>query len=459
MLSLLAFILALIILITVHEFGHFWVARKMGVKVLRFSLGFGKVLWRKKDHLGTEYVFSAFPLGGYIKMLDEREGDVKPMELQFAFNRKPLFSKIAIVVAGPLANWLFAIFAFWLMFFIGLDSVAPVIGEVKPNSIAERAGITKGDEILAVGDLKTDNLLLVRYALVKAADERSVQVDLRDAATGAYKETTLVLDDVSSDILRGQILEKLGMKPYLPQLPAEIADVMPNGPADRAGIEAGDRVVSVDDNEISYWQDLVSYVQTHPGQTLTIRVEREGRVIPFEITPFTAQPGGVPQIGVISTKVDWPEEMKRHQHFAIHIALGLAFEETIKITQYTFAALYKMVTGQISVANITGPIGIAKGAGSTARYGFVYYLGFLALVSISLAILNILPIPVLDGGHLVYHLIEAVRGKPLSDKAYTLGSMMTKGKKLRLPLNYPGGPLPHRVLEITYRYLLFRARV
>jgi len=424
MLSLFAFVLALAILITVHEFGHFWVARRMGVKVLRFSLGFGKILWTKKDHLGTEYVVSAFPLGGYVKMLDEREGDVDPMELQFAFNRKPILSKTAIVLAGPMANWLFAIFAFWLMFFIGLDSVVPIIAEIKPNTIAERAGINEGDEILAVGDRKTDNLLAVRYELTKALDEPSVQVDLRDAQTGAYKETTLILEGLDSDIPRGQILRRLGMKSYLPELPPKIENVLPNGPAYRAGLESGDRVVSIDDHEVSYWADLVNYVQSHPDQEITIRVERDGRVLPFKVTPFIAVPGGLPQIGVISTEVDWPEEMKRHHSFAFHIALGLAFEETVRITQYTFGALYKMITGQMSLANIAGPIGIAKGAGSTARYGFVYYLGFLALVSISLAVLNILPIPVLDGGHLVYHLIEAVRGKPLSDKAYSLGTMI-----------------------------------
>lgn len=418
--STLALIVTLGLLIAFHEFGHYWTARRLGVKVLRFSIGFGKPLWSmRRGPDQTEYVVAVFPLGGYVKMLDEREGEVEETELNRAFNRQSVWSRFAIVAAGPMFNFFFAILAFWLMYLIGVPGVKPIVGDVKPESVAAVAGFQVGDEIIQVDGDNTPTWNITRITLLdKSLDSEMISLQVR-GKDGDLQTLQLPLEGVSAEVKQKNLLGHLGISPYRPELPAVLGELEPGGPADSAGLQTDDRVLSVDGQQISDWMALVEFVQKHPEQLIRVEVERSGKtlVIPVTTQKRETDSGFIGRIGAgPSRSVDYPESHLAEVRYSFIEALGVATEKTWSMSVLTLRMIGKMIVGEVSVENLSGPITIATYAGYTASVGLTSFLYFLAIVSISLGVLNLLPIPLLDGGHLMYYLVEIVKGSPLSDE-------------------------------------------
>jgi regulator of sigma E protease len=417
--SAAALIVTLGILIAFHEYGHFWVARRMGVKVLRFSIGFGKPLWSKKAGSDqTEYVLAAIPLGGYVKMLDEREGEVPAEEAHRAFNRQPVKKRIAIVVAGPLFNFIFAILAYFVMYTIGVPGVKPMVGDVSPESPAAQAGIVKGDEIVRVGGQETPTWNTVRMALLRySLDTDHIVLQVKDQ-NGSIHDAPLDLHDISMEDKQKRLVSRLGMKPFIPEYPAIIGQLSEDGAAQRDGLRPGDRVLSVDGQEISLWEDWVDVIRENPEKTLTVEVERDGAVQVIQLTPKREQTDQG-EIGRIGAAPQVSQEMIDKYRAVVTYgpikALWSGVTETWRMSVLTLRMLGKMLVGEVSLENLSGPITIATYAGYTASVGLTTFLSFLAIVSISLGVLNLLPIPILDGGHLLMYLIEGIKGKALSE--------------------------------------------
>ena len=425
LISLVSFLVAIGVLVAVHEFGHFWVARKLGVKVLRFSIGFGKPIWRwQKDPDGTEYVVSAIPLGGYVKMLDEREGPVPEEELPRAFNRQPVGSRIAIVAAGPLANFLFAIVAYWLVFVLGVEGLKPVVDEVAPESPAAMAGLRHGDEIVAVDGEATPTMNSVVQALLyKAVKGESVTLRVRDAQ-GIERHLVLALPPVGEEGGAPDLLEKVGITPLRPVVEPVIDEVLHGSAAERAGLRPGDRVVAIDGRPIERWEELVKYVQSHPGVEMVMEVERHGERHRITVVPETVstEQGEIGRIGAsVKPPPVLPERYRAVLQYSPLEAVAEAIRKTWEMSAMTVRMLGKMLVGQASLENVSGPITIAQYAGYTASVGLVQFIGFLAIISISLGVINLFPVPLLDGGHLLYYFIELVKGSPLSEQAQILG--------------------------------------
>ncbi len=422
---ILAMIVTLGLLVTVHEFGHFWVARRCGVKVLRFSVGFGKPLWRRVDKLGTEFVIAAIPLGGYVKMLDEREGPVAASEMGLAFNRKPVGQRIAVVVAGPAANFLFAILAYWLFFVIGVSTVVPVIGDVQPDSLAAQAELRSGNEIVSIDGVETQTWQAVHLKLLGYIGETgTVEITTRPVGSLSEYRHQLQVQLWLTDVEQPDPLSSLGIKPWSPHVPARIGQVVSGGAAEIAGLQPNDLVVTADGMPISAWQDLVDIIQPRPDKKIRLEVERDGQINGLIAVPSAKQledGSVVGYLGVAATPVEWPEEMRRELNYTVISAWQPALEKTWSMSVLTLASLKKMLLGLISIKNLSGPITIAKVAGASVDQGFQSFLSFLAYLSISLGIINILPIPVLDGGHLMYYLVELVRGKPVSERVQMFG--------------------------------------
>lgn len=418
-----AFIVALGLLVAVHEFGHFWVARRCGVKVERFSIGFGKAIWRRLGKDGTEYVLALIPLGGYVKMLDGRVDELKPGEEQYAFNHKSVWARMAIVAAGPMANFVFALFAFWLMFMIGVPSVKPVVGEVRPASIVAQAGIEPGMEIVGVGGEETGDWESVTYALISHLGDKSVQLKLKAANTSYAVDKTLQLEGWTFDPDKESPIGSLGIVPLGGKVLPVVEGVVPSSASEKAGLQIGDRIKGVDGQAITEWAEFVERVQQSPEQQMQVTVERTGSDITLTLTPDAKKVRGqlVGFVGLSPQLVPLPDEYRTLLQYGPLQALWHGVQKTWSLITLTFDMIGKLIGGIVSLDNLSGPISIAKGAGSSADYGLVYFLGFLALISVNLGIINLFPLPVLDGGHLVYFLIEAVTGKPVPEKIQEVG--------------------------------------
>ena len=420
-------LLTLGILVTIHEYGHFWVARRCGVKVLRFSIGFGTPLYTWHDRSGTEFCIAAIPLGGYVKMLDEREAeaDIPEEELDFAFNRKPVLSRIAIVSAGPIANFLLAIVAFYFVYVTGVSGIAPIIDKVEPGSIADRAGLVAGQEIVAVDGGETATWQALNLQLLQRIGESGeIRFSTKYQQSDIIYESEALLDEWLADKEAPDLIEELGITLYQPRIDAVLEEVVEGSAAERAGLKAGDKILQADGVAVSGWHQWVELIRAKPEQQVSLQIERQGKTLDKVITPesIISEDGSeIGQAGVRVQMPEWPEELIRRQQYSLVSAWWPALQQTGRITLFTVDSLKKMLMGLISPKNLSGPITIAKVASAYAKSGLESYVGFLALLSISLGVLNLLPIPVLDGGHILFYLIELVKGSPVSERIQMWG--------------------------------------
>ncbi|GAA0475191.1 MULTISPECIES: sigma E protease regulator RseP [Tatumella] len=424
-----AFIVGLGILITVHEFGHFWVARRCGVWVERFSIGFGPALWRRTDKQGTEYVIAAIPLGGYVKMLDERAGEVPEERLHQAYTRKTVGQRAAIIAAGPLANFIFAVFAYWLVFMHGVPGIRPVTGEITSNSIAQQAQIQPGMELKAIDGIETPDWDAVRMALIGKIGDSQAVITLAPFGQSGVVTKHLDLRQWAFDPEKQDPVTSLGIIPKGPVIETTLDQVQKNSPAAIAGLQAGDRIVKVEGKVIENWQSFATEVRDNPGVPLQLQAERNGEIRDLTMTPAVKSAGRGNQgfAGVIPRVQPLPEQYKILRQYGPVEAIGEAGVKTWQLVKLTASMLEKLVTGDVKLNNLSGPISIAQGAGASAEYGMIYYLMFLALISVNLGIFNLVPLPVLDGGHLLFLLVEKIKGGPVSERvqdfSYRIGSV------------------------------------
>jgi regulator of sigma E protease len=426
--SIAAFIVAIGVLVTIHEFGHFWVARKMGVKVLRFSVGFGKPLWIKRIGADqTEYVLAAIPLGGFVKMLDEREGDVDAADLDRTFNRKSVWKRFAIVIAGPVFNFIFAIAAYYVIYLAGVAGIKPVIGEVENPSPAYTAGLVKQDRIISVNGVETPSWEKARFTLLEEAvgqDSLVLEVQGRDLS---IQQKTIDISNLG--LLQEEqidLMGELGISTWRPDIAPIIDGVIAGGAAEAAGVKAGDLVVSINGQAIRNINHWVETIRANPEKALNLVVKREGEATTLQLTPRLTQADGE-SYGFIGVKnlVEIPDEIRQEmevvERYGPITAMAESLDKTWRMSWLTLRVLGKLVVGEASVKNLSGPITIARYAGITASIGFEQFLGFLAIISISLGVLNLLPVPMLDGGHLFYYLIEIIKGSPVSEAVEVVG--------------------------------------
>lgn len=424
--TIIAFIVALGVLILFHEFGHYLIARWSGVKVLRFSIGFGQpLLTRRLGKDQTEWVVAAFPLGGYVKMLDEHEGQVESQDLARAFNRKPVGYRFAIVAAGPIANFLLAILLYWFLFMLGVSGIKPVLGPVKAATPAAFAGFEAGETILKIGTEPVVTWQDARWLLISKAADRSPSVDVEiRGARGAITMRQLDLSHVSANDLEGDFLKKIGLIPYQPAMKPIISHVTPGGAGNRAGLLPGDEILAVNGNRIESWENLVQEIRESPGKKLSLEIRRDNKSVGIDVVPDTVTEDGIKtgKVG-IGPQVDHDELQKllTEVRYSAGTAMIKAIKKTWETSIFTLQMIGKMVAGEMSLKNVSGPITIADYAGKSAQMGVASYLGFLAVISISLGVLNLLPIPLLDGGHLMYYVVEMAKGSPLSASAMEIG--------------------------------------
>jgi regulator of sigma E protease len=423
--NIASFIVALGILVTIHEYGHFWVARKFGVKVLTFSVGFGKPLIQKIGKDGVRYVIAAIPLGGYVKMLDERENSsaISEDDKPFAFNRQSVWVRMAIVLAGPLANFLLAILLYWFMFLLGIKGFVPEIAEPPESSIAAVAGLTQGDRIVAVDGTPVSVMNQLTKNIARRMGEVG-SIDLEVERTGIIPNATYSLDigkwQVDAD--KPQLLHSLGLYHRIEKLGTVIGEVTLGGAADKAGMEVGDRVTRVNEQSVNSWQEMRSLVTTKPNQSVLVEVERAGELITLSVVIGSAKQNGK-EYGVIGVANSLPnsERYVITREAGFFEAFSLAIDETVKMIALSGRLFVKLLSGEISTKSLSGPVSIAEGAGSSASIGLVYFISFLAMISVNLGFINLLPVPMLDGGHFLYYAVEAIRGKPLSQKVQEIG--------------------------------------
>ncbi len=426
--TLFYFIVAIGILVSIHEFGHFWVARKVGVKVIRFSVGFGKVVWSYQSKPGeTEYALSAIPLGGYVKMVDEREGKVDDKDLDFAFNRQPVWARFVIVAAGPIANLLLAIVLFWAVYMLGETGMRPMLGTIEPDTLAEQAGFVRGEEIIAVNEQATPTWSTVMEKVFSAAMDKQPALDITVKNLDQIEQHRVIqlpenLVDEPEDLY-----ERLGFIPWMPDMKPVIGLVLDSGAAAKAGFKSGDLIVSADGVNIEKWMQWVDYVQAHPDTEINVIVERDEVYLPIKVTPELFDLEGE-KIGRIGASVDVPEDLLKSMEVNVRLPVWPAFVKALEKTEYysltSLKMMGRMLVGTASVKNLSGPVSIAQYAGQSAEMGFVHFIKFLALISISLGVINLLPVPVLDGGHLMFYLIEVVKGSPVPDQVQMLFQMV-----------------------------------
>jgi regulator of sigma E protease len=420
--SLGAFILALGILVAVHEWGHFYVARKCGVQVERFSIGFGKPIWRKLSKSGTEYVIAMIPLGGYVRMLDGRIDDVPPELENKAFNNKTVLQRMAIIAAGPGVNFIFAFFALWLMYIVGLETVKPIVKAVEPDSIAHVAGVQPGDEIINIDGRNTPDWEAVNLELVSNIGGDNTVVTVRNSSN-TEKELTFTLDTWNFDPDIESPLSSLGLTPFRPNPTLTVGFVGDDSAAKEAGLLPGDKIVALNGNKLASWNALVDEVVESPGEVISLAIERDGQqqTLRATIARRDTPQGQSGYLGVSPTFESWPEGYVFTHQYGIIEAIGTALDKTWRLMTLSVEMIGKLLTGDVSVKNLSGPISIAQGAGTSAGYGLAYFLSFLALISVNLGIINLLPLPMLDGGHLMFFIVEWITGKPVPEAVQEWG--------------------------------------
>lgn len=428
LLTLVAFLLALGVLIVFHELGHYAVARWCGVKVLRFSVGFGKplFLWRAgRDR--TEWVISAFPLGGYVKMLDEREGEVRPEERHRAFNRQSVYRRFAIVLAGPLANFLLAIVLYWLLFLTGVPGVKPVLGPVEPGTPAAVAGLAEGDTLVAIDGKPVATWQEVRLRLLDRALGRGKVALEVEAADGRRVARSLDLSALGAEDLDAELLTRLGLVPYRPSGIVSVGRVLSGGAGARAGLRQGDVIEAIDGEPVRRADQVVKKAQDSPGRALAFELRRGDAQVRVTVVPEPVGEGSqaTGRIGIeVRTQSASAHSLVVIQRYGPLEAIARAAVKTWDTTALTLRMLGRMLLGEVSWRNVSGPLTIADYAGQSAQLGWIPYVSFIALVSVSLGVLNLLPIPVLDGGHLMYYIVEIFKGRPVSEKAMELGQQV-----------------------------------
>jgi len=420
--SLGSFIVALGILVAVHEWGHFYVARLCGVHVERFSIGFGKPFWTRVDKKGTEFAVAAIPLGGYVRMLDERVDTVPEEKRHLAFNNKPVLQRMAIIAAGPGVNFIFAVIALTAMFLIGQNKVKPVVGEVLPQSIAAQTQLHSGDEIVGVDGHDTLDWESVNLELVSAIGGDFVPITVKNAQ-GITSQVELNISNWNFDPEKQSALNSLGIVPFRPAITLNIGLVSADSPAEQAGLLVGDSLVALNNDKIESWESLVEQVKALPGEDVALTIKRDGQtqVINATIARRDTPNGQTGFLGVSPLAEPWPEGYVFVHQYGPFDAIVKAADKTWRLTAVSVEMLGKLVTGDVSLNNLSGPISIAQGAGVSAGYGLTYFLSFLALISVSLGIINLLPIPMLDGGHLLFYVIEWVTGKPVPERIQETG--------------------------------------
>ncbi|WP_371322712.1 RIP metalloprotease RseP [Dechloromonas sp. ZY10] len=428
LLYIAAFVVVIGVLVFIHELGHYLAARWCGVKVLRFSLGFGPVVWQRRfGSDATEWALSLVPLGGYVKMLDEREGTVPPAELSRSFNRQSVGRRSLIVGAGPAANFLAALLLYWCVFMLGSNELLPVLGQPPGGTPAAQAGLQDGEQVRSVDGQPVATWADLRWILLnRAVDRESVDLEvINERHEIALRR--LHLAAVADQGWQGDAFEHLGLALYRPRLPPRLGKVLAGGPAAQAGLQSGDRIVAVAQQPVEYWHEFVAVVRDAGGRNLALEVQRGVETFTVNLVPDEVSERGR-TVGKIGVAVAEPEGgLRELRTFVRHgplEAMTRAIDETWEKSVFSLVMMGKMLIGEASLKNLSGPVTIADYAGQSARLGLDYYLKFMALVSVSLGVLNLLPLPVLDGGHLMYHMIEVVRRRPLSERAMQIGQQI-----------------------------------
>lgn len=423
LISIGAFAVTISILVAFHEFGHFWTARRLGVRVLRYSIGFGKPLCRyRSKKSGIEYVIAMLPLGGYVKMLDEHEGEVPESQRHLAFNTQPVWKRFLIVAAGPGFNFILAIAAYWLVFMMGVTGLQPVVGHMKPQSLAAQSGLHRGDTILKVDSDPVRTWDGVRTRLLEAALSKGyARLDVRSQA-GGTRVVTLSMQHAGVD--PQHLFDTLGLIPYHHPVNSSIARVIPGSPAQQAGLKKGDILVSVNGHKLQGPESVVKWTRAHPGDQARLTVRRQGKLKTLQLDVGRDKSGKGHMGAEIQSAGDPWKGLRAKERYGPIASLMQGASKTWSMTALTVRMLARMVVGQVSWHNVSGPIQIARYAGDTAQIGLSAFIGFLAIVSISLGVLNLLPVPVLDGGHLLYYVVEFFKGSPISERVQVVGQQV-----------------------------------
>ncbi len=422
--AILGSIAAIFGIIILHELGHFVVARMCGIKILKFSIGFGKALWRRTSKRGTEYIFAILPLGGYVKMLGEGDEVTTPEDAHRAFNQKPLLSRMIVVVAGPLTNLAIAVIAFWGVYLMGVSHARPIIGTVIPNSIAAESGIKPRDELVRIDGVNTPNWQRVVMAVImRMGDRNPMTVTVKPVDSSRLVDHTLNLSTWMVDKRNPDFFQSLGFFPYRPKVPPVVSAVAKDSPAEKAGLMPGDRVVSIDGQSVADWVDIVSKVERMPSKTLIFNVLRNNKQkrIPVAVGVMKQNSQAVGYIGVISSPPSWPKSFVRQENFSFFGAWIPAVEQTWTLIRFNFVVMIKMIEGKISVHTLGGPITVFQAAGKATQAGLQVYLGFIGFISLTIGFINLLPIPGLDGGHLLFQVIEGIFRRPVPERIQMIG--------------------------------------